>query len=103
MDEPDPELLEGGALGHALELWSVGHRRLQEWSDNSNHANSIYICVAIALVLFAGCMSGLTLVSIKNLHYFCVLKLVWAPANNSCPLVNPSINHACRAFSVWIW
>eukprot|EP00798_Chlamydomonas_sp_ICE-L_P001572 gene1572-32957_t len=36
-------------------------RTLLDWASNSDKANALYIVCAIFLVLFAGCMSGLTL------------------------------------------
>ncbi|GAX72913.1 hypothetical protein CEUSTIGMA_g368.t1 [Chlamydomonas eustigma] len=37
------------------------HRRLNDWEDNSDGENVFYLATSIALVCFAGCMSGLTL------------------------------------------
>ena len=36
-------------------------RSLMAWEDNSETANFAMLGISVALVLFAGCMSGLTL------------------------------------------
>jgi len=36
-------------------------RQLTDWVDNTQGQNAIFVISAIGLVLFAGCMSGLTL------------------------------------------
>lgn len=36
-------------------------RQLLDWKDNSPSDNAAFIFAAICIVLFAGCMSGLTL------------------------------------------
>jgi hypothetical protein len=36
-------------------------RQLTDWEDNTQGQNAIFVISAMGLVLFAGCMSGLTL------------------------------------------
>eukprot|EP00798_Chlamydomonas_sp_ICE-L_P013276 gene13276-19118_t len=48
-------------IAEQLEIGNRQRRGLLDWSNNSYEANIAFICTAIGLVLFAGCMSGLTL------------------------------------------